>query len=212
MAGRNTSRAQLSHERAAPKLEERRTELAESALRTLAARGYANTSLRDIANNSPYSHGVVHYYFSDKFELIRVCLERYAETRRAYVEEVLRSDRSASSLRTAAGTLLANLLRDDADTFTLWYDIRSQAMFEPALRAAVDQIEADRRAGFFAILARYAELSGSTPSLAPEVHYAYGDGIMQQTLLRLRRGDESATDWARTELMALLDRGIRPTA
>jgi AcrR family transcriptional regulator len=43
----------------------RRNELAEAALKTLAERGYAQTGLRDIAQNSEFSHGVLHYYFAD---------------------------------------------------------------------------------------------------------------------------------------------------
>ena len=54
----------------ADKYDERRNQLAESALQTLGELGYARTSLREIANNSEFSHGVVHYYFADKLELI----------------------------------------------------------------------------------------------------------------------------------------------
>ncbi|WP_278257968.1 TetR family transcriptional regulator [Nocardioides convexus] len=50
----------------ADKHDERRRALAESALRTLGELGYARSSLREIANNSEFSHGVVHYYFTDK--------------------------------------------------------------------------------------------------------------------------------------------------
>src|SRR3982751_4454704 len=57
----------------ADKFDERRNQLAESALRTLGELGYARTSLREIANNSDFSHGVVHYYFSDKLALIAFC-------------------------------------------------------------------------------------------------------------------------------------------
>ena len=54
----------------ADKHDERRRALADSALRTLGELGYARASLREIANNSEFSHGVVHYYFHDKLELI----------------------------------------------------------------------------------------------------------------------------------------------
>src|SRR5271168_1329618 len=58
------------------KFAERRAELAEAALETLAELGYARTSLREIAQNSEFSHGVLHYYFSDKVDLI-CCGVRY---------------------------------------------------------------------------------------------------------------------------------------
>src|SRR5208337_2345276 len=58
------------------KFAERRAELAEAALQTLSELGYARTSLREIAQNSEFSHGVLHYYFSDKVDLI-CCGVRY---------------------------------------------------------------------------------------------------------------------------------------
>ena len=78
-AFRRVHRAPAKTPRRAPadKYDERRNQLAESALQTLGELGYARTSLREIANNSEFSHGVVHYYFSDKTELIVYCVRYY---------------------------------------------------------------------------------------------------------------------------------------
>src|SRR6476661_9718570 len=59
------------------KFTERRAQLAESALLTLSELGYARTSLREIAQNSEFSHGVLHYYFSDKLDLILCSVRQY---------------------------------------------------------------------------------------------------------------------------------------
>ena len=59
------------------KFAERRAELGEAALQTLAERGYARTSLREIAQNSEFSHGVLHYYFTDKVDLILCSVRQY---------------------------------------------------------------------------------------------------------------------------------------
>ena len=61
------------------KFAERRAELADAALQTLSELGYARTSLREIAQNSEFTHGVLHYYFRDKVDLI---LAACASTRR----------------------------------------------------------------------------------------------------------------------------------
>jgi AcrR family transcriptional regulator len=74
--------------RGADKFEARRSELANAILLTLAELGYARTSLREIAQNSPHSHGVLHYYFQDKLDLIAeavkifeaMCVTRYDQT------------------------------------------------------------------------------------------------------------------------------------
>ncbi|HQU02794.1 MAG TPA: TetR family transcriptional regulator, partial [Acetobacteraceae bacterium] len=59
------------------KFVERRRELAQAAVQTLAELGYARTSLREIAQNSAFSHGVLHYYFKDKADLIMCCVRHY---------------------------------------------------------------------------------------------------------------------------------------
>ncbi|MFW1332006.1 TetR/AcrR family transcriptional regulator, partial [Vibrio parahaemolyticus] len=74
------------------KFAERRAELGEAALQTLGELGYARTSLREIAQNSDFSHGVLHYYFADKVDLILCSVQQYKErcvTR--YDEVTLRS-------------------------------------------------------------------------------------------------------------------------
>src|SRR5215211_3781860 len=72
----DTSSSPRSSSREA-RAEERRTQLAQSALATLGELGYARTSLREIAQNSEFTHGVVHYYFADKVELIAHCVRLY---------------------------------------------------------------------------------------------------------------------------------------
>ena len=80
------------------KFEDRRRELATAALQTLGELGYARTSLREIAQNSPYSHGVVHYYFADKVELITYCVRQYkAECVQRY-DEIVETSASADVL------------------------------------------------------------------------------------------------------------------
>src|SRR5881628_2396082 len=59
------------------KFEDRRRELADAALLALADLGYARTSLRTIAEHTKFSHGLLHYYFADKIELITYCVRRY---------------------------------------------------------------------------------------------------------------------------------------
>ncbi len=58
-------------------------QLAAAALQTLSELGYARTSLREIAQNSEFSHGVLHYYFTDKVDLITYCVRQYKARVRA---------------------------------------------------------------------------------------------------------------------------------
>ncbi len=113
----------------ADKLETRRVELAEATLETLAELGYARTSLREIAQNSPFSHGVLHYYFSDKVDLI-CCGVRYYKARCVTrYDGVVATARSRDSLLDGFCAKLEETLTQEAKMHRLWYDLRSQAFY-----------------------------------------------------------------------------------
>ncbi len=149
------------------KFAERRDQLAAAALQTLAEQGYANTSLRDIAQNSEFSHGVLHYYFADKFELITYCVRRYkAECVRRY-DTIVATATAADQLRAGFGAAMAGTLRDDATMHRLWYDLRNQSQFEERFRADVADIDQSLEQMIWRIVSRYAELSERGPRSRP---------------------------------------------
>ena len=96
------------------KFAERRDQLAAAALQTLAEQGYARTSLRDIAQNSEFSHGVLHYYFSDKFELITYCVRQYKAECVTRYDAIVATVQHGGELREGLGVAMAATLREDA--------------------------------------------------------------------------------------------------
>src|SRR6187402_3498051 len=104
----------------ADKYDERRNQLAESALQTLGELGYARTSLREIASNSEFSHGVVHYYFDDKLELIIYCVRYYKARCVTRYDEVIARSTTADGLVAAFAAKLAETIRDEAPMHRLW--------------------------------------------------------------------------------------------
>ncbi len=190
--------------RAADKVARRRSELATAALKTLSELGYARTSLREIAANSEYSHGVLHYYFRDKVELITHCVREYkARCATRYDEAV--------ATATTAEELVTGFLREQTATLTgepemhrLWYDLRNQAMFEPAFRADVAEIDRLLEQMVWRVVTRYAQLSGAEPRVAAPAFYAVLDGLFQQALLRQLAGDPRAAADLRASVQAVL--------
>ena len=77
----------------------------QSALHTLAQLGYARTSLREIAQNSEFSHGVLHYYFSDKVDLLTESVRHYE------AECVTRYDDIVAAAKSAGDSGRASLRR-----------------------------------------------------------------------------------------------------
>ena len=174
------------------KFAERRDQLAAAALQTLAEQGYANTSLRDIAQNSDFSHGVLHYYFADKFELITYCVRKYKAECVTRYDAIVATATAAGELCAGFGAAMAGTLRDDATMHRLWYDLRSQSLFEEKFRADIAEIDHSLERMIWRIASRYAELRGAALAVTPAVAYALMDGLFQHALLRHLSGDATA--------------------
>lgn len=174
------------------KFAERRTELGEAALTTLATLGYARTSLREIAQNSEFSHGVLHYYFNDKVDLI-VCSVRQYKSRcvTRYDQATIEATDFDGLLAAFQATLVRTLI-DEAPMHRLWYDLRAQAMFEPAFQADVAAIDASLEHMVWRVLTRFAELAGEPLAVSPQLAYATFDGLFQRALLRHLSGEGEA--------------------
>jgi AcrR family transcriptional regulator len=187
------------------KFEERRRLLAEGALQTLAERGYARTSLREIAQNTEFSHGTLHYYFRDKVELITYCVRQYKAQCVQRYDGIVATAQSADELARNFADGLTVTLEQDALLHRLWYDLRSQSLFEEAFRADVAEIDESLERMIWRIVTRYAELAGQEPTCSSAMAYAIFDGLFQQALLRHLSGAALALDGLRQGALRLLD-------
>ncbi len=184
---------------------ERRSQLAESALQTLSELGYARTSLREIAQNSEFSHGVLHYYFSDKVDLIIEGVRQYKAVCVTRYDQIVARSGTARSLRNGFAAALATTLVEDGTMHRLWYDLRSQALFDPALQADVLEIDANLERMIWRIVTRYADLAGSPLAVSSPVAYALFDGLFQQALLQHLAGDETAAGRLKRQARQVMD-------
>jgi AcrR family transcriptional regulator len=191
------------------KFDRRRDELAESALLTLGELGYARASLREIAGNSPFSHGVVHYYFQDKLELVIYSVRYYKARCVTRYDAVVRDSHSADELVEAFAAKLAQTIREEAPMHRLWYDLRTQSMFEDGLRDAITEIDAALEAMIWRVIDRYAALSASAPTVTSPAAYGMLDGLFQQALLAYTAGGEPVLDGLATQVRAVLPLMVR---
>jgi AcrR family transcriptional regulator len=174
------------------KFAERRAELGEAALQTLAELGYARTSLREIAQNSEFSHGVLHYYFTDKLDLILCSVRQYKARCVKRYDEVTTSATSFDQLLDGFVEALGDTLRKEASLHRLWYDLRAQSLFEAAFRADVAEIDKSLEKMIWRVLSRFAEITGEPVRAPSSVAYAMFDGLFQQGLLKHLSGDRRA--------------------
>ena len=186
------------------KFNARRIELAEAALATLDELGYARTSLREIAQKSDFTHGVLHYYFSDKFDLICCSVRHYKAKCVTRYDQITATAKSRSELLDGFLDKLGETIRTEAHMHRLWYDLRAQALFEDAFRDDVTAIDKSLEDMMWRVVSRFAELGRKTPAISPEALYALFDGLFQKCLLRHLSGDAQAIPELQAEIRRLL--------
>jgi len=174
------------------KFAERRAQLAAAALQTLAEQGYARTSLRDIAQNSEFSHGVLHYYFSDKTELITYCVRQYKAECVTRYDNIVATATSADELRRGFGAAMAATLVEEATLHRLWYDLRNQSLFDDSYRHDVTEIDDSLERMIWRIVSKFADLAGTPLAVSSGPAYAVFDGLFQQALIRHLAGRADA--------------------
>ena len=187
------------------KFAERRSQLAASALLTLSELGYARTSLREIAQNSEFSHGVLHYYFRDKVDLITFCVRLYKAECVTRYDQVVADSNTATELREGFGAAMAATLREDAPMHRLWYDLRNQSLFEESFREDVQEIDQSLERMVWRIVSKYAELTELPLAVPSRLAYALFDGVFQQALLGHLHGDAGAAHELAVNVARVLD-------
>ena len=186
------------------KFNARRIELADAALETLGELGYARTSLREIAQNSAFTHGVFHYYFADKLDLICCCVRHYKAKCITRYDQVIAASKTRDELLEGFSARLAETIRDEARMHRLWYDLRAQALFEEAFRKDVCEIERSLEDMIWRVASRLAAFKETQPSLSSNVLYAMVDGLFQNALLNHLANDHRAVPNLVDEVRRLL--------
>ncbi|GAA1679154.1 TetR/AcrR family transcriptional regulator [Fodinicola feengrottensis] len=199
------SRAKTPRRPPVDKFTERRGQLAASALKTLSELGYARTSLREIAQNSEFSHGVLHYYFTDKVDLITFCVREYKIECATRYDDLVAAATSASELRTGFAAAMAETLCEEPHMHRLWYDLRNQSLFEESFRKDALEIDQVLQDMIWRIVSRYAELASTPLTVTPRTAYAMFDGVFQLALLHQLAGHEDAAGNLQDDVVRVLD-------
>ncbi|SFR47403.1 transcriptional regulator, TetR family [Marinobacter daqiaonensis] len=168
---------------------EARNELASHAIVALSELGYARTGLRDIASLSGRSVGALTYYFDDKIDLISYCVRVYKEQFVRQIDAAMNGQGSNTEVMEAVTSAFAWAIENDAHKHRLWYDIRSQALFEEALRPAVQEIEDNLTAMVLRFLARLGR-----PNENGQAMYFLLDGLFRVHLQAALEGDTYAPE------------------
>lgn len=154
--------------------EEKRRQIAKSALQALMAYGCAGTTMRDIAEQSQLSLGMLHYYFEDRRDLVIYCLGLYRVGFMARFERLVEAAETRDDLISSLASGLSDAVMSETLVNRFWYDIRSQSLFDPAILPVV----ADFEAALIDLGRRLADRIGFPPDEI-ELRFAMLEGVFR---------------------------------
>jgi len=151
------------------KSETSRQQVLEAAMRALAERGYARTSVSDIASAAGMSKGAVHYHFESKDDLIAQVLERCAVAMRDRVRDAWDAPGQPHERVRRALREMREARRTGSPELRVLADLMAQGIYDEKLRGAISQMFVQNREEVHRHLARGFEELGLKPRVPIEV-------------------------------------------
>jgi AcrR family transcriptional regulator len=192
----------ISIRKASPKSADKKRELAMHAISSLAELGFARINLRDVAQRSGVSLGVIHYYFDSKTDLLLCCVSLYKEDFIIGLKDMIAQAQQVDKLQADVADYLANTIDSHAHIHRLWYDVRAQAQFDPAFQPAVAEVEAALIDVFRVLLAKLQELDVRCEDADPLKLYITLDGWFRYFLQRKLMNEADAIASFRQRVLA----------
>lgn len=176
-------------------------ELARHAIAALAELGYARTSMRDIAAQSGRSIGALNYYFEDKVDLIKFCVRLYKKEFVEQIDEIINTRETKDGLTQAIVDGFVQTIEDDAITHRLWYDIRSQSLFDENFHTIANEIEQ----ALIDMIERLLKRIGISGNFTNEAYYLL-DSSFRIHLQRHLQDQPNNSESFRTELNSIFSK------
>jgi AcrR family transcriptional regulator len=117
-----------------------RRQVLEAAVRALATRGYAKTSVSDIALEAGMSKGAVHYHFESKDDLIAKVLEHCAAATRVRVREAWEAPAEPAEKIRAVVHEMRSMRKSGQPELRVLADLAAQGLNDARLRALLGRI------------------------------------------------------------------------
>lgn len=203
-----TSRAQKK-----PSLieEVRRRQIVDTAIRTIASRGFAHTTLNDIAEEAGVSTGVITYHFRNKDDLIEESIKKLFEAPNEYViGRVNKRESYSDKLRTYIDSTIRFMSEHREHSVALIYSVSSISSQVERQRVIARHHAKIRR--FVAKILQGGQDTGEfrkfDPALFAEIVFGAVEGLVTQWVI-----DPGAIDLVKAscELIEMVERHVSPS-
>jgi len=190
--------------------EVRRKQIVDTAIRTIASRGFANATLNEIAEEAGVSTGVITYHFRNKDDLIEESIKKLFEAPNEYViGRVNERNTYAEKLRTYIESTIGFMVDNREHSVALIYSFSSISNQEERQRI-IALHHAKIRKFLVGVLhegQRAGEFGKFDPTVLAQVIFGCLEGLLTQWVL-----DPAATNLSKTsrQLVEMVERHVSP--
>ncbi len=159
-----------------------RAQLVEAAYRVLAKHGYESTSIKDIAREAGVSPGLVHYYFTNKEQLLGAVVDE-ATKEYCHRMEQMRESFAADRLADAAMAEPMARTKTHADWYRLRYELYVLALRNANIQSGVKELLTRGREGIAETIEAVAGKPLPNETELSAILFACFDGLALQSLV-----------------------------
>jgi AcrR family transcriptional regulator len=183
-----------------------RSLLIEAARAEIIKKGFAQASVRDIADVAGFSQGAFYSNFADKEAILLELVRRHQSEERAKIEAVLNQASSEPAKVMAGLEKLTAATNSDPGFAVLAIELQLQALRSPTFAQGYNELNNKHRRALGALVVRLFELLGKKPPADP-VEIATGFIALGRGMALLSRGGEASRSGriVVTFLKALID-------
>ena len=182
----------------------RRMDIAQRSQPAFFEKGYVKTSLRDIANQTGISLGSLTYHFEDRSELIQFCVSQY---KLQFIDDIRAACESADNIDNFINQFINIMVKaatKEAKTHSLWYQAKSQALFDDSFMETVIDIDQKLEQVISQAMDCIEQLTDKRFTLNRQQTYWALDGMFQHYLLEQINGRKKIGHRFDTEIRAFL--------
>ena len=154
---------------------------------SVARRGAAGSTFDHVAREAGVSRGLLHYYFGTKERLLVEVVRRDSDIRMAKLDDVLAGAHTADDFVDALVRSLEDLVDNDPDVVTLWFELFSASRRNEEISVEVTELNRRTRE-HVADLLRAKQDEGvvhlhGEPEAVATVLFALADGLAMRMLI-----------------------------
>jgi AcrR family transcriptional regulator len=191
--------------------EQKINEILKNSLKILAKNGYENTTIANIANKSSVSRGILHYYFSDKEDLVSKVLAYSSEN---VIQATIKGIKGKTPEEIVDNIIKDSIqsFRDNPDFFAFLFEMwcasrRSEKIKDELVNCSIKVTKSIKKVLDEAIQNGILKVSTKNTEEMSKVLLALFNGIAFEKLMESSQDLENSKYWiqVRSILLSVLD-------